>query len=273
METPTALRAALPTRGRPAILPAPARPLAVAHRGASARAPENTLAAVRAGVAAGADLVEVDVQRTRDGALVVLHDPTLGRTTDARRRLRRGAPWNLADLTLAQVRALDAGSWKGPAYAGERVPLLSEVVDTLAGTGVGLLLELKKPGLYPGIAADVAHALTGVDLPVVVQSFDVAALKELTTRAPHLPVGVLGQPRREHLPVLATWVDQVNPAYRMLDRGYVAAVQEAGMSCLTWTVDRPTALRRALDLGVDGVITNRPELLVPMLPAAAVNGR
>src|SRR5689334_10492901 len=92
--------------------------LAVAHRGASDVAPENTLPAVRRAVAAGADLVEVDLRRARDGALVVLHDATLARTTDAARRLPGRAPWRVEDLTLAEVRLLDAGSWKDPRFAG-----------------------------------------------------------------------------------------------------------------------------------------------------------
>src|SRR5688500_1112345 len=90
--------------------------LAVAHRGASARAPENTLAAVRLAADLGADAVEVDLQRTRDGALVLLHDAGLGRTTDAATRLRGRGPWSVGSLTLEEVRRLDAGSWKAPEF-------------------------------------------------------------------------------------------------------------------------------------------------------------
>src|SRR5688500_13615694 len=98
--------------------------LAIAHRGARARAPENTLAAVREAAALGADAVEVDVQRTRDGALVLVHDATLSRTTDAASRLPRRGPWSVGSMTLREIRRLDAGSWKAPEYAGQRVPTL-----------------------------------------------------------------------------------------------------------------------------------------------------
>lgn len=244
--------------------------LAVAHRGASARAPENTLVALRLGADLGADAVEVDLQRTRDGALVLMHDGGLGRTTDVASRFRDRAPWSVGSMTLAEVRLLDAGSWKSERYAGERVPTLEETL-TLIGRrpGLRLLLELKLPQRHPGIVADLAAELgeaekRGVlDLRrVVVQSFDIAAVKELKTRCPRLTVAILGLPPRTHLPALGTWAGQVNPHHATLDAGYVEAVHAHGMSCLAWTVDRRFAMRRALRAGVDGVITNRPEVLL-----------
>lgn len=243
------------------------RVLTIAHRGASADAPENTLAAVRRAVTVGADMVEVDVQRTRDGALVVLHDTTLERTSDVRRALPGRAPWRLADLTLDEVRRLDAGCWKSPVFAGERVPTLDEVIAELAGTGVGLLLELKAPHLYPGIVPELAATVLAAGRsatppgPVVVQSFDIPAMKELKTQVPSVPVGLLGAPARANLPALATWADQVNPRHLPLDQAYVDQVHALGMGCHVWTVNHTPAFRRALRLGVDGIITNRPRLL------------
>jgi glycerophosphoryl diester phosphodiesterase len=244
--------------------------LAVAHRGASARAPENTLAAVRLAADLGADAVEVDLQRTRDGALVLLHDAGLGRTTDAATRLRGRGPWSVGSLRLEEVRRLDAGSWKAPEFAGETVPTLAETLDVVgARPGLRLLVELKLPERHPGIVADLASELTRahaggvVDLShVVVQSFDVAAVKELKARCPRLTVGVLGLPPREHLPALGTWAGQVNPHHAALDAGYVEAVHAHGMRCLTWTVDHRFAMRRVLRAGVDGVITNRPDVFL-----------
>lgn len=246
----------------------------IAHRGASATAPENTLAAVRAAVAAGADHVEVDVQRTGDGALVVAHDTGLGRTTDAARVFAGRGPWRLADLSYAEVRRLDAGAWHGPSYAGERVPTLREVVDVLAGTGTGLLLEVKAPQLYPGIAGDVAAELRAapgyVDSEVaagrlVVQSFDHGVMRTFKDLEPSVPVGLLGTPPRRRLPRLATWADQVNPRHSVATPGYVAAAHEVGLRCQVWTVDDPADMTRALALGVDGIITNRPGVLRDLL--------
>ena len=242
---------------------------AVAHRGASGHAPENTLAAVRAAVAMGADHVEVDVHRTRDGALVVLHDATASRTTDARTRLPGRAPWRVADLTYDELRLLDAGGWHSPRHAGEPVPLLAEVVDLLAATGTGLLLEVKSPQLYPGIEADLAAEVRGVP-GLVVQSFDHAAMARFKALAPEVPVGLLGAPPRRRLGRLALWADQVNPRHAGLAASYVDAVHDAGMACQVWTVNQGADMARVLTLGVDGVITNYPDVLARLLDAPAV---
>jgi glycerophosphoryl diester phosphodiesterase len=113
--------------------PAPSAPSAgevdvVAHRGSSGAAPENTLAAVELALAHRADVVENDIQRTKDGELVVMHDLTLARTTDVEEVFPDRAPWNVADFTLAEIKQLDAGSWFSPEFAGERVPTLAEWV-------------------------------------------------------------------------------------------------------------------------------------------------
>jgi glycerophosphoryl diester phosphodiesterase len=250
-------------------MPAPAKALTqvVAHRGASAEAPENTLAAVRRAVAVDADHVEVDVQRTKDGALVVVHDTTLVRTTDVRRVFPRRAPWLVGDFTADEIARLDAGSWWSPHYARERVPTLEEVVEVLRPTRTGLLLEVKATALHPGLAADVAAALDGipgyVDEAVaarrlVVQSFDHGAMQQHKQLVPAVPVGALGTPGIAELGALATWADEVNPAHWSVNQRFVDTVHRHGMRCQVWTVNRTAHLRRALGLGVDGVITNRP---------------
>jgi glycerophosphoryl diester phosphodiesterase len=252
---------------------APTRTVTIAHRGASVAAPENTLAAVRAAAVLGADMVEVDVRRTRDGALVLIHDATLTRTTDAARVLPARGPWRVGDLTLAEVRRLDAGNTHSPVHAGEPVPTLADVLDVAGDLGLGVQVELKSPSTYPGIVGDLLAELRAWVVrcagrrvpPVVVQSFDVVAMKELAARAPHVRVGVLGTPPPSHLPVLAGWARQVNPRHVTVDRAYVDRVHAVGLECLVWTVDRAWAMRRAVRLGVDGVITNRPDLLGSVL--------
>jgi glycerophosphoryl diester phosphodiesterase len=241
--------------------------LNIAHRGASADAPENTIAAVHRAVLDGADLVEVDVQRSRDGALVLMHDTTLHRTTDARVRFPHRGPWRVGDFTLDELRRLDAGGWWSPLHAGERVATLDELVDVLRGTGVGVQLELKAPDAHPGVVQDLASFLAEqpAGTGVVVQSFDFAAMKELKTRVPDVPVGLLGRPAPDNLAVLATWADQVNPSHLAVDRRYVEMLHDLGLECLVWTVDRSLAMRRAARLGVDGIITNRPGALARLL--------
>ena len=246
----------------PLLPPTTRPPLTIAHRGASAYAPENTLSAIRQGVELGSDLVEVDVQRTRDGALVLVHDANLARTTDAERVLPRRSPWRVSDLTHDEILRLDAGSWFSPAYAGERIPTLDQALDLLVLADTGLQLEVKQPDLHPGIAADVATALRSRPTPrVVVQSFDPEVAHDVARLAPLVPVGLLGHPTVRRLAAVAEWAWQVNPRHRRATAAYVDAVHAAGLDCLVWTVDRPADMQRALALGVDGVITNRPDLL------------
>jgi glycerophosphoryl diester phosphodiesterase len=235
----------------------------IAHRGASHVAPENTLSALRSALAAGADMVEVDVRRTADGALVLLHDESLARTTDVEVRHPSRAPWRVQDFTLDEVRALDAGSWWSPSYVGEPVPTLAEALEVVDRAGSRLLIEVKQPKLSPGIEREVAALVRGrwgVEARVVVQSFDREAMHRFAWEAPHVPTGLLAPVRRDRLARVAGWASYLNPHHRLVDRAYVDAVHAAGMRCLPWTADAPRAIRRLLRTGVDGVITNQPEV-------------
>lgn len=247
------------------------RPLGViAHRGASAYAPENTLPAFDLAVALGVDVVETDVQMTRDGQLVCVHDTTLARTTDARRRYPHRAPWSVGDLTLAEVRALDAGSWFDQSSAGTRVPTLRETLDILDGRA-GLLLEFKRPALYPGIADTAVAELVRTgwlggpvrDAPLVAQSFDWGFMARFHALAPMVTAGLLGRPPSpRRMRELSTWVSQINPADRCTSARVVEAVHRNDMVTCPWTVDAAPRMRELVALGVDGIITNRPDVLL-----------
>lgn len=252
---------------------------AIAHRGASHVAPENTLSALRSALASGADMVEVDVRRTADGALVLMHDETLARTTDVELLLPTRAPWRVQDLTLDQVRALDGGSWKSPTYRGEPIPTLSEALEVIDRAGSRLLIEIKEPASQPGIEADVAQLLRarraarpGLPEHVVVQSFDLAAMHRFAWEAPEVPTGVLLQVPARELPRVAGWASYVNPHQRLASARYVDTLHAAGLRCFSWTVDSPRAVRRLLRAGVDGVISNRPEV-VQAVRAVGVGGQ
>lgn len=244
----------------------------VAHRGASAYAPENTIAAFELAARQGADMFELDVQETKDHELVLMHDTTLSRTTDAEQVFPGLAPWNVGDLTLAQIRKLDAGSWLSGTYQGERVPTLGEALREMGGSGLGLLLEVKSPDRYPGVETRIADELREHSAwlrpgRLVVQSFDWESMRTFDRLLPGVPIGLLGTPSTAELAGLSEFADQINPTYTTLTASYVRRVHDLGMRLLTWTVDSPATMRRLIGYQVDGVITNKPDALRDVLGA------
>lgn len=245
-----------------------------AHRGAMGHAPENTLAAFELGVAQGSDLIESDVQRSKDGVLVLMHDITLSRTTDVEQVFPDRAPWRVSDFTYDEIRQLDAGSWFSEEYAGEPVPTMAEMVELIRPTRAGILMELKSPALYPGIEQQVADEFASSPGYVgsavraerlAVQSFDWTSMARYHEVQPSVPVGLLGRPDEALLPELSTWADQINPSFRTYDADYVETVHELGMEVHTYTVNRPADMHLVLDRDVDGVITNFPDVLEDVL--------
>lgn len=249
--------------GLPALAARPRGPLVIAHRGFSHVAPENTLHAVHRAAAAGADAVEVDVQRSRDGHLVVLHDRTLRRTTDVARLwpTRVGDP--VESFTLAELRRLDAGSWKHPNFAGVGVPTLRQVLALLQRSGTDLLLDLKEPASHPGIATDLARLLDdhphGGAEHVFVQSFDAGTLHDFARQRPSYRIGLLTL-RAPALPAPAAWATAVNPWHHSITDSYVRRAQLAGLRTYAWTVNTEAEMRRLTLRGVDALITDRPDL-------------
>lgn len=246
----------------------------VAHRGSSGAAPENTLAAIQLAIEQKADVVENDIQRTRDGELVIMHDTTLARTTDVEQVFPDRVPWSVGDFSLAEIKRLDAGSWFAPEFAGERVPTLAEWVNAV-GQQAGMLLEPKAPELYPGIEADIDKELRSLPAfnralnagRVVVQCFNHVWLRAYKDRAPDVPVGLLfgTKPTEVEIAAAATWAQQVNPALGAIDQATVDQVHAHGMDINVWTVNAGSDMRRAINWRVDGVITNYPQVLRDIL--------
>ncbi len=254
---------------------APSEVDVVAHRGSSGAAPENTVAAVRLAVDHKSDVVENDVQRTRDGELVIVHDTSLARTTDVEEQFPDRAPWNVGDFTLAEIRTLDAGSWFAPRFADETVPTLAEW-GRAVGRRTAMLIEVKTPHLYPGIEADLDDELRSIPVfrsalkrdRVVVQSFDHAWLRSYDTLAGDVPVGLLfagGPPSEAQLADAATWAEQANPALGDMTEATVDQIHSHGLETHVWTVNDGQGMRRAIDWDVDGVITNYPQVLRDIL--------
>jgi glycerophosphoryl diester phosphodiesterase len=236
----------------------------VAHRGATGYAPENTIAAFDKGVEMKADYIEIDVQRSKDGELVVIHDTTVDRTTDGTGRV--------GDLTFDELRSLDAGSFKGEQFSGEKIPTLDEVLDRYHGK-VGVLIEMKAPELYPGIEEAVAQELKerNLDKPqnnkIIIQSFNFESMKKMDTLLREVPIGVLTYSNLHvtdaALQEFAKYADYFNPSYGLVTKDLVDKVHSLGMEIQSWTVRSPEAAQFLIDMEVDGIITDYPDYVDP----------
>ncbi|MGW1765641.1 glycerophosphodiester phosphodiesterase [Streptomyces sp. NPDC002073] len=250
-------------------------PVVLAHRGASAYAPENTLEAIDYAARLGIDWVENDVQRTKDGVLVVIHDDTLARTTNVESVFPGRSPWRVGDFTAAEIARLDAGSWFGAAYEGARVPTLRQYLREVGLNQQRLLLEIKKPELYPGIELDVLRVLDEegwldehhVTHRLVVQSFSAASVRTVHRERPDLTTGFLGTPRVSELRDYGAFTDRINPAYTTISKEWVAAVHAVPgahgqrLTVDAWIVNDAATARRVRDQGVDGLISNNPDVV------------
>lgn len=229
-------------------------PVTVAHRGYSSVAPENTLAAVASGMRTGAEYVEIDVHTTADGVPVVLHDQTVDRTTDG--------TGDVAVLSGADVTALDAGAWFSPAFAGQRLPTFAQVLDLLETGSSTLLLEIKGPETSAEVERVVDMVVeAGLEDRVVIQSFDVDALRAAREHAPQIPRGLLRGALDADPVAVARDLGAVmyNPsASALLERpDVVAELNAAGIAVMPYTVNSAADWARLTEIGVDGVITDR----------------
>jgi glycerophosphoryl diester phosphodiesterase len=237
------------------------RVLGVAHRGASRYAPENTLAAFRRALEHGAPAVEADVQRTKDDRLVVIHDQTVNRTTDG-----VGA---VGAFALADLRRLDAGRWFAPEFAGERVPLLDEVLELIRGRAL-LQLEIKNaPVFYDGIEKQILDTLRahGMEDDVLLMSFDHKSVQAVRALSPRVATGILYGARLIDGPAAAraAAADALCIEWGFATPDVVAQAHAAGLSVFVWTVDEEEAARRCLAHGVDGIASNDTRLLGRLL--------
>jgi len=236
----------------------------IAHRGASAYAPENTIAAFDKAVEMKADYIEIDVQRSKDGKLVVIHDTTVDRTTDGSGKV--------GNLTFNELRNLDAGSWKGEQFAGAQIPTFDEILDRYHGK-IGILIELKAPELYPGIEENIAGKLKeqNLDKPqnekIIVQSFNHNSMKKMNELLPKVPIGVLTSSRadttEQALQEFSIYADYFNPSYGIVTPDLVNQVHSLGMKIGSWTVRSQEAANFLLNVGVDAIITDYPDYVDP----------
>jgi glycerophosphoryl diester phosphodiesterase len=223
-----------------------------AHRGASHVAPENTMAAFRAAIEAGTDFVELDVQRTQDGVIIVMHDGDFMRMG--------GDPRKVSQVTAAEVATIDIGSRYDAKFAGQHPPLLADVI-ALARGHIKINIELKYNVPDPGLAPAVIDLLRKENFTdqVVITSLDYAALKQVKSLEPRLVTGhivtaAVGDVSRSQADFLSLNSAQATPA--LLQRAHAAHKEVA-----VWTVDKPEVMQRMIERGVDNIITNEPALL------------
>jgi glycerophosphoryl diester phosphodiesterase len=251
--------------------PVPPKPEArpcevVAHRGFSFQAPENTLAAVREAIRAGAEGCEFDVYRCKDGEIVLMHDKMVDRTTNGH--------GDITQLTLAELKRLDAGSWKDAAYAGQRVPTLREALETLKGSGCRAVIEIK----MEGISEEVIEAVrsTGMLDQATVIAFSDKVVREIRQREPKLPCAWLCGKKLEGTSAQrAAWIAEkaqqcgtnlVDLLYEMVSPEIVAELHRRGIGVWVWTVDEPEIMTILSSWGVDSITTNRPDAARQRLP-------
>lgn len=243
------------------------RVLVIAHRGDSKVAPENTLPAFKSAVEAGSDLVELDYVHTADGQMLVIHDDTLDRTTDADEK------WEAQKIrvdakTLEECQSLDAGSWFGPEFAGTKLPTLEEAIDVIQDGSV-TLIERKD-----GDAKTCVDMLERKEIveDLVVQAFDWKYLADCRALRKDLVLGALGSGKLtpEKLDeIVASGAQVVGWQFLALREEQIAMIHERGLKAWAWTVDDPKAARRLAEWGVDGIITNIPAQIKETLASPA----
>lgn len=232
--------------------------LRIAHRGAAGTRPELTRPAFERALEIGVDMIELDVQLTRDGQLVVLHDRQLGRTLAGEGPVR--------ERTLAELQALDAGGWFDPRWQGATVPSLDDVLAWTAGHAE-LNVELKSPPDDWDATAEALLALlqrTGRLAGTIVSSFQMGALATVRQRSPEARLGVLWQNAELDLmwdEANALGAVSIHPMWGLVEDELMTEARRRGLQVITWTVNDPNAIAYLIDLGVTGIISDFPERL------------
>ncbi|MCX6354765.1 MAG: glycerophosphodiester phosphodiesterase family protein [Candidatus Aureabacteria bacterium] len=245
------------------------RVLNVAHRGYSSLYPENTILAFEKAIEERCDMLELDVQLTADGEIVVFHDFTLERTTDGSGELGR--------KTLAELRELDAGSWRGVRFAGQRIPTLRELLDCVRRR-VKLYIEIKaREGIeYKTLNERLCSTLAGLlsreagGNELLLASFDSTCLRQMKELIPEFPRGLICF-RMDALDGMPELVDWICPYRKNVNSSLVRKIKEKGLKICPWTVDDAEEMSRLIGMEVDAIATNNPALLRGVIAAGKRN--
>jgi glycerophosphoryl diester phosphodiesterase len=246
-------------------------PIVVAHRGASGYAPENTMAAIKKAITMGVDMIEIDVQLSKDKEVVLMHDLTVDRTTNGKGKVR--------DLYLEEIKKLDAGKWFSSEFSGEKVPTLEEVIQAINGQ-CKLLIEVKRvKSKKLEIENKIVQLINKYNAYnwCIVQSFETQVIKNIqeldksiechklvTMNISVLPLHIDSRIKTGTIYKYKT-VQSINPYFKMLNKRKVNKIHSRGQKIITWTVNEPEDMKRMIEMGVDGIITNYPDRLIQLL--------
>jgi glycerophosphoryl diester phosphodiesterase len=241
--------------------------IVIAHRGASGLAPENTLASFAKAMEFNVDFIELDVHVSKDDSLIVMHDYNVERTTSGE--------GDIEDLTYSYIKTLDAGSEFKPEFKGEKVPTLDEVLK-LSGGKTKVLIELKWPkdGLYKDLVKKVVECVrrNKAESWIVIQSFEISYLDEMHVLAPDLECQQLVFAPTSLLPMHVTrkavagnftplpYVTSVNPHHLFITKAWIKRMHKEHKTVYPFTLNTEDKMRKAINLGVDGIITNFPDV-------------
>ncbi len=253
----------------------------IAHRGASAYGPEHTLEAYKQAMTMKADYVEFDLQMTKDGQLIALHDETLSRTTNAKELYPDRAPWRVKDFTLEEIKHLDAGSWFNQAYpdqakqsyVGQQVPTLEEAIEFVKKHGngkVGLYMETKAPNVYPGMEEKLIEVLEKTDAlddeMLFLESFSEESLRKLHNLVPDVKLIQLysgsmlaGKDVNQEMKRITEYAAGVGPSKELVVPKLMQAAHQNKLLVHPWTVNSQDDMVSLLSLGIDGQFTNYPD--------------
>lgn len=233
----------------------------VAHRGVPSLAPENTMVSFKRAIEFNIDVLEIDIHRTIDGKLVVIHDPTTNRTSQEKGIIRK--------LTYEALTKYDVGKWKGEAYSGEQIPLFQDVLKLIKDTYIKLLIEIKQPENYPNIEEGIItmikqHGISNNQ--IMIQSFNRNAIQKINILWPEIELGVLIKKKdrfisRRAIKKIGEYANYINPNYKIVTRRFVKAAHASHLKILPYTINDKHTAQKMLAMGVDGLISDYAHIL------------
>ncbi len=254
----------------------------IAHRGASGYAPEHTLVAYKIAMDLEADYIEFDLQQTKDGVLICLHDETLDRTTNVEEIFPNKNSYRVADFTVDEIKQLDAGSYfyalnpnlSKNEFIGLKIPTIDEAIEYVEDYGKGKFkyyIETKSPEVYPGMEEKLIERLRYYDVldKVIIQSFSRDSLMKVRQLDRHIRIVQLyssddytKEKLIGSLSRITNYADGIGPEKNLVDRNLIEEAQKNNLVVHPWTVNDKSEMERLLDLGVDGMFTNYPDVLI-----------